>query len=619
MDSITGLRNVGVAARAAAPAPAPLATPAAPADAVTLSGATPSSRAWLWTGLATARLLGGAAVGGPLGAALSAQQKTAIREVLGELHGQGLKFFVDKGMLGGVFSSRYQDRTPDEVMGLIEAGPADFEAKLWVRRGDEEAQKLRSLGTLQQLDAFYGNGDPAALDNGRDAKALRNLEKAGWSFYRSANAYNTREEERTDALGAWRSLGADKDLILRKPDGSYVHSTGKGRLGSVDYFEGTGDASNLANPELGAKLKELEGKGFGVKADGYPYSEQGLRGAYTSLELGHPVTISLGTLTLGQANGQRPEDLDQAVAKAQESVDLYETVLKPDVEADRLYPSFVGLVLQALMQPVQGLDLQERTEMFQELSRAARSGPDKGRSLEQQTRNAYDTYEKIRKAGHTGLEFQNAVTLAAGLLTQVGYAHFQRALDHLTEEIPASTPFPEARRERETQFLRLLRVTGDVDGALAALEALEVRLGDEDAEARLQSLEKIARAGKNEKDYSAAAVDYRTMLASRLPGQSLEDATEAYTLLLGSLSRAGHAKEAGPTWRFLQDGLRFGHFTDKDSKAAVDRYLSTLLLTRDPEEARKKLLEPLSADKEPGKIEDGDSSVNVGGIVLPKK
>lgn len=235
------------------------------------------------------------------------------------------------------------------------------------------------------------------------------------------------------------------------------------------------------------------------------------------------------------------------------------------------------------------------------------------------TRNAYDTYERIRKAGTTGDEFRGQVTRAAGLLTQVGFAHLHKALKHLAETIPSRTPFPEARQEQEALFLRLLRSTGDVDHAAAGAEAVAPCLGDESAETRIACFERIARAGSPDKDFGSPAAAWRDMLSARLPGQSLEEATEAYTLLLGSLARTGHAAETPATWRFLQDGLRHGHFPDADSKALADRFLSTLLLTRNPAEARQKLLAPVTAPEGTGTIEDGGSSVNVGGITLPKQ
>lgn len=607
MDAISRVGSVRVPTRAVM---ASASAPAAPADAVALSGASAPDRAWLWTGLASAQLLGGAAVGGPLGAALSAQQKGAIREILGELHAGGVEFLQDRGRLAGVFGSRYQDRSPDEVMALIERGPAAFDARLATRRDGAQVE-FRNLGTLQELDAFYGSGDAAALAHGADARALQNLERAGWTM----RLDDAPGESRVDARGAWTALAGGRRLSLQRKDGASHGYLGKGAAAAIDYFEGSGDASGLANPALAARLEEVGARGFTLERDNYRDSGRGLWGAYLALESGQELVLRLGNLSLVPVKGKRPEDVDAALASAERLVELRDRVLEPDVKAGRLHPTFMGLILGALNHPVPGLDLQERAEMFQELCRAARSGPDKHRGLEQQTRNAYDTYERIRKSAKTGEEFRGQVTLAAGLLTQIGFAHLHKALKHLTETIPASTPFAEARREQEGLFLRLLRATGDVAHSVEGAEALATCLGDESVDARIASLERIARAGQ----FGTPAAAYRDMLASRLPGQSLEDATEAYSLLLGSLARSGVAAETPATWRFLQDGLRHGHFPDTDSKALVDRFLSALLLARDPAEARQRLLAPVTAPEEAGTIEDGGSSVSVGGIVLPKK
>jgi hypothetical protein len=565
--------------------------------------------------LKAAGILAGSAVGGPLGAVLNQQQKQALGEVLAELHENGVVFYEDQGLLRAPWNARHRELTPSETLEVILAGPPDFRAHLWMRQGPETEQ-VRSLAHLQEMETFYAQGDPAALDQPCLANALRNLARAGWKM----EAGGPKGEARPlGPLGAYRLLGPDgqarSKVELHSPrDRHHYRLQSAEELASFDFFHGTGDEKSVADPVLARRLKEVEEEGLSFNCAAYP--GHGAWGAYQSMRAGKDVALALGDVPLRPIRGKTVADLEAALAAAQEPLQVYRATLLPEVEAGRFDKNQLGALVRALQQPVDGLDLKERAELFVELARAVRNGPDKDKDLYTQTRGAILLYNQLVEGGLKGEEFTRALLSTAGLASLVGADQAQEAVQHIAVEIPRESFFPEARQELQDAFLRLVRASRNVEEARRAAAISFIQVGGESHEERLAVLESLMRSTGGQ----GAIEHYLALLAGRPAGATLQEAAAPYLLLLDGLKAIGKQDEAPRTYTFIRDGLRLGRFPQGSTPTGLaERFLELLLLNKDPETARQGLLPQASGNPGTGKVEEGEREVDVGGVVLPRQ
>ncbi|HXE72845.1 MAG TPA: hypothetical protein VNO81_09295, partial [Candidatus Nitrosotenuis sp.] len=457
------------------------------------------------------------------------------------------------------------------------------------------------------------------LDQPRLANALRNLDRAGWRI--QSGRYRDEEDQPRGPFSAYRFFEADPektgDLLFLSPQGKAAeHLYNADDVTSFDFFRGSGDEKSVADPALARRLQEIEREGLSFDCGSYRYSERGAWGAYQALQADWSPWLRIGKLNLVRIQGKTVADLEAALAKAQEPLTLYRTMLLPEVRAGRLDDRLLGEVMEVLLKPVEGLDLQERAELFAELARAVRNGPDKSRDLYTQTRSAVDLYNRLVGSGLKGDEFASTLLGTAGLVATVGTRQSEEAARHIASEIPRESFFPEARQERQEIFLRLLQASRSVEEARRAAAVSLIQVGGESQEERLTLLESLMRCTGGE----GATEHYLALLAGRPAGETLQEAAAPYLLLLDGLKAIGKQDEAPRTYTFIREGLRLGRFPQGSTPTGLaERFLELLLLNKDPEAARQGLLPQAPGNQGTGKVEEGEQEVNVGGVVLPRQ
>jgi hypothetical protein len=174
------------------------------------------------------------------------------------------------------------------------------------------------------------------------------------------------------------------------------------------------------------------------------------------------------------------------------------------------------------------------------------------------------------------------------LIHAVGSTHAREPLQFLYREA-ARSPFPEARREREEVFRRVLACGVGPDDAIEVTREVVARAWDEPLEARIQLFEALSELAADEPGYDAVMDDYETVLRYRSTTETLEEAARPYLAIFEALAARASARETAPTWAFLHEGQRLGHL-EGGLETLAERFVALLAQTDHVPEARLRLM-----------------------------
>lgn len=535
-----------------------------------------------------------AAVGGPLGAAMSAPQKTMLRELLHDLERTGIRFWEDRGVVTWPGSPRLTHRTPDEVMQLLEQNPPGFETQLLMENEGSKPQPIRSLSDLRDLSALQGLGSTEHLSRPGFAGAVRDLYKDGWKF-----SVKTPSWDGEMPLGPFGAFRQGEGLVLARLELRMEVREPEDLL-AAHVLLGTGEEQSLSRPELARALKDVQRSGLDIDPSDTERFPPGIWGAYLSLKAGETARLSFQGARLETVRGR----VDEALERCGEEVEVIGARLKPCAEQGLLPSHELGEFLELLRQPVSGTSLQDRAGWLDRLVRSDR------------TLDAWERSRAVRQAYLLVVtEPSIRVDPTAELAAEIGLEKAVGVLEYVWKELPNQTPFPETCRERAAWILCLARSGAGLGQVRRAAELMAIPVDGTPAERRLELLQALARAGARQAEYDGVARDYETLLRHRSPDQSLEETGRLYCRLLEAMASAGAAEQTAPTFAFMQEGLRLGHLGAGSLGALTEQFVARLILTGDAEDSRRHLAAPETA----GKIQVGETEVDVGGVRLSRK
>lgn len=186
----------------------------------------------------------------------------------------------------------------------------------------------------------------------------------------------------------------------------------------------------------------------------------------------------------------------------------------------------------------------------------------------------------------------------------------REAVSHL-EDQRSRLDAPGFERYQKT-FNRLVNASGDLDTARRASGVLQY-LPPDRCEAHLKVVDDLAR--RRGSSVPEVLEDYLCAVAGRLPGQTLEEGAREYGMLLGGCAGAGYPGEAAPTFALIRAGVESGQAGKDTVETLTDRYVKTLMLTKDGEKARRLLFVADSSSS----VQEDKSGVTVGGIRIRRR
>ncbi len=193
----------------------------------------------------------------------------------------------------------------------------------------------------------------------------------------------------------------------------------------------------------------------------------------------------------------------------------------------------------------------------------------------------------------------------------LGYSARQ-AVEHLEQERGRldATGF---ERYHKT-FNRVLSASTDLEVAKRASGVLQ-NLSPNRAEVHLGVMEDLTR--RRGEASPSVLVDYLCTVTGRLPGQTLQDAAREYGDLLGGCAGAGPglADEAAPTFALMRDGIANGKAGKDTVRDLTDRYVKSLLLTKDGEKSRHLIF----TGEAHSSVQEDQSGVTVGGVRIRRR
>lgn len=444
------------------------------------------------------------------------------------------------------------------------------------------------------VEAFMeGRTDGASLKERELAIALRNLQNAGWMFLLLREGADTLPLE---AAGTYRHVLDDKrtregeTLQAVDPKARAFRVTSGEQLASLDYFHGTGAPASLKNPALAKRLQALAASG--LLAEGDDPAVPGTWGAYVALMRGERAALRIEGVEFGEIRGTSPADVDAASRSLTELLAIHRDILVPEAQAGHLELAGLGSVLQALHWEVPDVPLPQRTQAFLRLAEALPEAPDGTPAAGWRTSSATLMYEAIIELDVGGEAFCDAVTTMETLIGVVGPEQAREPLQFLYREAARSSPFSEARREREEAFRRVIAHSVAPGAAIEIVQQIVARPWDEDLETRLQLFEALAEMAEPQPGYGGIMTDFETVLRFRSTQESLEDAARPYLAIFDVLASRRCAEEAAPTWAFLHEGLRYGHLESDDGSLhdLADRFVALFTQVGNVQEARQRLL-----------------------------
>lgn len=449
------------------------------------------------------------------------------------------------------------------------------------------------------VEAFMeGRTDGASLKERELAIALRNLQNAGWMFL-IVHEDGKADTTPIDAAAAYRYVIDEKRMAVDRTDESLRAVDPRARafavsnadqLASLDYFHGTGAPTSLRNAPLAKKLQALAASG--LLAEGEDAAATGTWGAYVSLVRGGRASLRIEGVEFGEIRGTQPSDVDAAAAPLHELLAIHRDVLVPEAQSGRLHQGSLGQVLQALHYDVPEVTLAERTEAFLRLAEALPPTSSDRDDAAARTSSATGVYEAVLELDVGGEAFWDAVATVETLLGVVGPEQAREPLQYLYREVARSTPFPEARREREEAFRRIIGCGLDPHTAIEITQQVVARPWDEELETRLQLFEALVELGAPQSGYTAIMTDFETVLRFRSSRETLEDAARPYLAIFETLAAQRCAEETARTWAFLHEALRTGHLESEDGSLhdLADRFVALFSQVGNVQEARQRLL-----------------------------
>lgn len=184
------------------------------------------------------------------------------------------------------------------------------------------------------------------------------------------------------------------------------------------------------------------------------------------------------------------------------------------------------------------------------------------------------------------------------------------AASHL-EQQQARMDKPSFERYRRN-FKRLVECCGDLESARRACGVIQ-NLPPDRSEVHLRLLEDLARRRGESKP--EVMEDYLCAVTGRLPGQSLEEGAREYGELLGGCAGAGYPQEAAPTFALIRAGIASGQAGKDTVRDLTQRYVKSLLLTKDG--AKSRLL--LFAADSSSSVQEDQGGVTVGGVRIRRR
>lgn len=471
-----------------------------------------------------------------------------------------------------------------------------------------------SSRSAASVEAFLdGKTDGASLKERELAVALRNLQRAGWTFQTVASQQS--EGVWVDGATVYRFL-LDEKRVVDTTQGDRVRlfdprsernytASGIDEVAAIDYFFGTGDPASLRHAALAKRLQALTASGLVCEGD--DANLPGLWGAYVAMVRGERAVLKIEGVIFGEIRGTRPADVDQAIAPLNELIAIYRNKLMPEATAGRLRQFRLGSVLQTLSWDVPQVTTEQRADAYLRLLTAVCRGPEAHADLAEQTIFAARAYEAILELDLGGGGFWEAVATMETLVGSVGSERAKEPLHVLYRETGMSSHFAEARQEREQVFRRVLACGLDPHDAIAATQQIVVRAWDEPLETRVQLFEALADMAHDQPGYTRVLHDFGTVVRYRSTKQLLEDAARPYLAIFEVLATQHRAEDAAPTFALLHEGVRLGHLDATHAspgfKDVVDglahRFVELFKYSGDVAEARQRLLHWA-----PGKAED---------------
>jgi hypothetical protein len=158
----------------------------------------------------------------------------------------------------------------------------------------------------------------------------------------------------------------------------------------------------------------------------------------------------------------------------------------------------------------------------------------------------------------------------------------------------------------------MIAVSADIDTARRTSGVLQ-NLPPARSEAHLAVIEDLARRRGESKP--EVLEDYLCAVAGRLPGETIEDGAREYGDLLGGCAGAGFPGEAAPTFALIRAGIESGQAGKDTVRSLTERYVKSLLLTKDGEKSRRLLFAADSTSS----VQEDQGGVTVGGVRIKRR
>ncbi|MEW6280110.1 MAG: hypothetical protein AB1758_15880 [Candidatus Eremiobacterota bacterium] len=185
------------------------------------------------------------------------------------------------------------------------------------------------------------------------------------------------------------------------------------------------------------------------------------------------------------------------------------------------------------------------------------------------------------------------------------------AVSHL-EQVRGRLDAPSFERYRDA-FIRVVQATRDLPTAVKATAVLQ-NLQPALAERHLKVLEGLQK--QRGQAGPEVLLDYLCVVAGRAPKQNLEDAARDYGELLDGVSQLGLPDEAAPTFALIRHAQVHGKAQGASTRELTERYLKSLLLTKDGEKSRQALF---VVDSGKSGVKEDEQGVVVGGVRIKRR
>ena len=557
-------------------------------DTVTLGP--PGQQPSVWVELEEAGILGAAAtISTPLGGLITDSMRAGLERVFKRLSDGGYEFHFRKFDETDSWQS-----TMDDLLKNAPAEPGDRAAS---HPDMKQRLVINSLDDLRFVDAVTG-GEATLTEAELERKQfIEKVQAAGQNL--------NHDDDEPNAI----THPAVLLQRLGKPDSRvYYHPAEDRPVGfkseegwkSVDFFYYDGSADALKHPELAQQLKAIPSRGWTIR-DGSSKSTPFRHYLYEGT--GEDLSLDRGRRFKMKVPSGDLDRIDPYLADLDELEEYFPKTMDPVLNRH----GESGLAAQAAREVLAAGDkfpVKVRLAVYSELHGAVMSGRGHNSNQFARMKNLLkDMVERADSVSELALMTQ-AVTPMLEARGVPAIREAQRAL----EEMDLLSGFPRDDEE-QARYFKLVAACGSFTAAKET-ESLIAISHPQEPEAGLALATELG-SWLDEKTKGGLPDHYRTLLARRLPEETVESAGERYSRLLRLLAARDNQSQAPALFAQVQKEAG-------GDLAKTEELTSELLdqLTNDisPSEALKRVLDPAAAPD----IEIEEDLIMIGGILLER-